>query len=165
LSLISPPSCASRSHPHLHPQTTHGRIINPITDSGRILAGPPGGAVLAGTTTWFPHNYGMRLAALPGAWKIASRALPDAFQDSAFVYGMFTRPLGVSPLWLGLGGGANGVPFVVVYTVLELIDVAATVLFLAAHNLQLVGSAAALALGVHAFKRAVRVTGSTVAAA
>jgi hypothetical protein len=145
-----------------HPQATHGRIINPITNSARILAGPPGAAVLAGSIPFFPGNYGMRLIALPGAWKIASRALPDAFQDSAFIDAMFTSPLVVAPAALG----ALGVPFPVVTAMVALFEVACTAMFLVGHHLQLVSTAAALALGVHvAFNKAVRVTGSTAAAA
>jgi hypothetical protein len=109
--------------------------------------------VLAGSIMFFPRNYGMRLIALPGAWKMASRALPDLFQDSAFIDAMFTSPLVVAPAALG----ALGVPFPVVAALVAPFDVACTALFLAGHHLQLVvGSAAALALGVHAIKRAVR---------
>jgi hypothetical protein len=101
----------------------------------------------------------MPLVTLPGAWKFASRAFPDAVQDSPFVEAML--PLVAAPAALG----ALGVPFPVVAAMVALFDVACTVLGLAGLHLQLVSTAAALALGVHAFKRAVRVTDSTVAAA
>eukprot|EP00798_Chlamydomonas_sp_ICE-L_P024883 gene24883-10548_t len=60
------------------------QLVNPITDSGRILAGE--GSVLAGSVPYTPGNLAMRLASLPmGFWKLASWMAPAAYQDSALV--------------------------------------------------------------------------------
>ncbi|KAG1670162.1 hypothetical protein FOA52_000874 [Chlamydomonas sp. UWO 241] len=126
-----------------------GAIINPITASGTILAGPAGAAVLAGTVDFWAHNVCMRLVALPGPWNLVSGLVPSAFQASPFVETAFTRSAVMAALE---AMAAAGVPFPIMAAACGVYDVVVCALFMAGHAAQLVGAVAALALGVAVVK-------------
>ncbi|KAG1666190.1 hypothetical protein FOA52_012037 [Chlamydomonas sp. UWO 241] len=128
---------------------TTGGIINPITASGTILAGADGAAVLAGSMPFFAGNYGMRLVALPGPWKMVSALMPDAFQASLLLEAAIPHPIMLVLVSLG----SVGVPFPIVAALVGVYDVIVCALFLAG-NTQLMGAVVTLALGLAAAKAA-----------
>ncbi|KAG1659395.1 hypothetical protein FOA52_004397 [Chlamydomonas sp. UWO 241] len=128
---------------------TTGRIINPITSSGTILAGPAGGAVRVGSVPYFAGNAAVRFVALPGPWKMVAALMPDAFQDSLLLEVAFTHPMTVGLASLG----SAGLPFATVVALFFMYNAIVCALFLVG-NAQLMGAVAALALGTAAAKAA-----------
>eukprot|EP00798_Chlamydomonas_sp_ICE-L_P013413 gene13413-19265_t len=118
---------------HITQQQT--RIINPIPSSGRILAGQ--GSVLVASVPYTSGNYAMHLASLPGFWKLASRLMPDAYQDSTFIEGVMSHPVA---MFVANMGGSH-LPLPAAALAMLLYDFATFCIFLLGQPILLGGTA------------------------
>eukprot|EP00955_Chlamydomonas_euryale_P095556 364943-Chlamydomonas_euryale.AAC.30 len=132
-------------------EATRARIINPVTESMRILAGVEGGMVLAGTTPYGPNNIFMRIGELPSLYKVISLAMPEAVQASVVYEAAFTSH-GVLEDSI-MAAAAAGLPFPVIVAVVYVVDAIVAAVFLATQFAYVAGSVAAVAVGVSVLKR------------
>lgn len=113
---------ALRSARILQVSRWQGGIINPLTDSGRILAGPIAGKtnitsfVLATTVLESPHNVQLLVTSMPSLLKLGSRAFPKQLQRSSVVEGAVmaecwaTSAFGAVISYLPKGSGLAVIP-------------------------------------------------------
>eukprot|EP00798_Chlamydomonas_sp_ICE-L_P007973 gene7973-1189_t len=82
-------------HYHLPKEINSSRssaVLNCSPYSARILAG----SVLVASVPYTSGNFAMHLASQPGFWKLASRLMPDVYQDSLYVEAVMTHPVAIA---------------------------------------------------------------------